>query len=133
MNRIIKFRGKRLDNGKWVYGSLAETHGIHFIGIPTAPGNPVYTMEWKEVDSATVGQFTGLLDKNGKEIYEGDIVLQRGYNCIKPMVVGFERGAFIAGWHSGSSTQISPMLIQKRCENIGNIHDNTEMQKGGGQ
>ena len=124
MNRTIKFRGKRLDDGEWVYGSLAETHGKLFIGIPTDPDNPVYKMDWYAVDPASVGQFTGLLDKNGREIYEGDVVLQRGYSGMRPMAVKFEQGAFIVGWHGGSSTQTRPMLIQKRCEVLGNIHDN---------
>lgn len=43
--RKIIFRGKRIDNGEWVYGSLAETHGKLFIGIPTDLDNPVYMMD----------------------------------------------------------------------------------------
>ena len=78
---------------------------------------------WK-VDPVTVGQFTGMLDKNGQEIYEGDVVLQQAYSGKEPMLVRFEHGAFVTGEHSGSSTAIRPMLIQKRCEVLGNIYDN---------
>ena len=82
-----------------------------------------------EVDKDTIGQFTGLYDKNGKEIYEGDIVLHKTYHGEKSCVVRFECGAFIVGYHEGSSTKRTPMLINKSCVLIGNIHDNPELIK----
>lgn len=65
--REIKFRGKRLDNGEWIEGDLLRMNGHWFIFPDPAPEG----IDKYEVDPATVGEFTGLKDKNGKEIYEG--------------------------------------------------------------
>lgn len=126
--RQILFRGKRLDNGEWIYGDLQLGDGDHIpmIGVVRGGHDPNY----HQVEEATIGQFTGLRDKDSRPIYEGDIVMQRGYSGVKPMVVRFEQGAFIVGWHGGSSTQTRPMLIQKRCEVIGNIIDNPDLLNG---
>ena len=129
MNRTIKFRGKRLDNDEWLYGSLAETHGAPFIGIPTNPDNLVYIMDWYIVDPDTVGQFTGLLDKNGREIYEGDIISLRDY--IAEVRWNSNLSAFCIRFSFESELGIKPLGSwidrRRRCNVIGNIHDHPEL------
>lgn len=137
MERKLQFRGKRIDNGEWVVGDLLHIAGgcLIYFGSDAdttesdiEESNPIAVEFFKDeiavVDPDSVGQFTGMLDRNGKEIYENDVILQQAYSGKKPMLVRFEHGAFVTGEHSGSSTAIRPMLIQKRCEVLGNIYDN---------
>lgn len=122
--RTIKFRGKSLETDDWVYGFLAD-------------GNLICTWDNRrnahEVLSITVGQFTGLTDKNGKEINEGDVIrinLTDGSTTISS-VVWNRRGYWGCDIDINHGVQLG--LIDKvRIEVIGNIHDNPELIEKGG-
>ena len=125
MNREILFRGKRTDNGEWVEGYLCECHhkdtGKYDYAIQEMFENG-YIMH--EVIPETVGQYTGLNDKNGKKIFEGDICKHRsnysGNTVIS--VVTYTDGHFLALVCENSGFELSEKL-----EVIGNIHDNPEL------
>ncbi len=82
----------------------------------------------RELPNTTLMQYTGLKDKNGKEIYEGDIVLLNRQGKKTPTLVLFNGGMFHAGYHYGSSTTLKRKALQSSLvEIIGNIHENPEL------
>lgn len=84
--------------------------------------------DYFDIEDMILMQYTGLHDKNGKEIYEGDIVKVRRYSSFEIEVVKFDKGCFYAGMHYGSSTRSTVKLIQpKLTEVIGNIYENKEL------
>lgn len=134
MNREIKFRGKD-PKGGWVKGYYLHdlTQGKMRSYIFNCP------FYW-EVVPETVGQFTGLLDKNGKEIYEGDIIFSQKCDCraiLHKVEYNVDNAMFVAkpiqGWDF-DFCQIRKDWIEKYGkEVIGNIHDNPELLKGGAE
>lgn len=75
-NREILFRGKRIDNGEWVYGHYyySERYECHYIHVANKTGKRSFVDADVEVDSKTISQFTGLTDKNDKKIFERDLI-----------------------------------------------------------
>ena len=126
--RVIKFRGQKISNGDWVYGSLVYSKDIDpAIYFQTGNGS-VKTMDWVYVKQETVGQFTSLYDMNGKEIYEGDILNEYGTDW--KIEVRFVRGVFAFLWN-GNLDDEAPINAptQEWAEVIGNIHDNPTLLK----
>ncbi len=136
MTREIKFRGKRLDNGQWIYGNLiVAENGAPYIFPPEIceiDGHHLRqgddTPHW--VDPATVGQFTGRKDKNSQEIYEDDILAYYStpYRREAGVVVWDNlKVQFIANKPEGAMFYIGWDTSYK--EILGNIHDNPELLK----
>lgn len=146
--REILFRGKRLDNGEWIDGYYAH---IGPVNCKRADIIPEYSSAFYgvEVDPSTVGQFTGLLDKNGNKIFEGDVVKYSFDNPDSPIAT--ENGKrliigriFFSDWRASfsvtagrnCSSALNNDLFNyvrngNRVEIIGNIHDNPELLGGG--
>ena len=124
--REVIFRGKRTDNGKWVKGYLYITHtGTHEIGSYDAEIN-IERLTF-DVIPETVGQYTGLTDKNGVRIFEGDIVecVSGGEQAVISWLKYFACfGLSFDGWCCGfDDYDFSPNDFKA----IGNIHDNPEL------
>ena len=151
MNRIIKFRGRTV-KGQWVYGDL-----LHYMSpVEKNEGNIIVIDYKSKADNTlkivypdTVGQFTGLLDKDGKEIYEGDIVLNKeigGYGMEYVGVVRYYEEDCRFGIDTTTTNKFTKRLLftdgecsfndghctikyYNEYEVLGNIFDNPELLK----
>ena len=142
--RDIKFRGKRTDNGEWVYGNLVRGCDEKYAYIVEF-GNRELCRNYVNVNPDTVGQYTGLTDKNGKKIFEEDMINPFD-DKIDKMVVEFRLGQFLLclygergymaeyGWEESGNYgcfEAEPLSSYgDDIEVIGNIHDSPELLRG---
>lgn len=120
MNREIKFRGKNYEN-KWKYGDLVQEKW----GQGKAIMIKKETTAWSVLED-TVGQYTGLHDKNGKEIYEGDIVKIK-YRDEDIGKVIYEHNGFSIDVTNMNKNYGRVSFVNNFIEVIGNIYDNPEL------
>ncbi len=145
--REILFRAKREDNGEWTEGCLLEHRDMN-----RSPAIPRLAIEWEEKGAMlrsfiipdTIEQFTGFTDRNGKKIFEGDIVLFQFDNDGRPfsnkdtekglgrISLSFFRASFVITMGKRGGNYFENILSKyvqngNRVEVIGNIHDNPEL------
>lgn len=122
--RTIKFRGKSIDTNEWLYGDLVHSSDMKRSAILI---NDKTSYDECEVNPFTVGQFTGLYDKNQNEIYEGDILDFNGLN----IEVRFVRGVFALLCNGDLDQELcGDCRTDLFAKIIGNIHENSELMKG---
>ncbi len=130
--REILFRGRRIDNGEWVEGNLLQVEldsGTDYYIIPLVTNGSLVktTLLLKfispcfEVEENTIGQFTGIYDKNGKRIFEGGILKVYDYKCVAKF--GFHEAG--NGWYAETDDGVICELNDsfKIAEIISTIHD----------
>lgn len=125
INRDSGYHKTTYKNGDWVYGLLTRPYDERFENLPAEMTN-TSGVSGIEVDYESIGQFTGLTDKNGVKIFEGDIL--RDDDTEENGVVVFEEGEFCVVFDNVITHGIS--AIAYRCYIRGNIHDNPELIGG---
>ena len=121
--REIKFRGKRVDNGEWIVGDYTRYSDEKSIIMVDLLEEEDY---W--VSSATVGQFTGLKDKNEKEIYEGDVLRNIDNPLVDKLPFTVVWNEYYGAWfwlalEGEDGTDHFYQSIASDCEVIGNINE----------
>lgn len=152
--REILFRAKAINrdpnreyrtnykNGDWVYGLITKLYNDDFKDILPAEMRNTDTICGIEVNYKTIGEYTGLKDKNGKRIFEGDIVTYEdavadfeGYhddvflNCGEVGITAWD-GIYFTNRQTVDMSDLYESETMVDCEVIGNIHDNPELLKG---
>lgn len=135
--RTIKFRGKRLDGQGWVYGSLWGGANHSFVtpanfGIGFSKSTHFIEAYAYEVIPESVGQWTGLVDGHGKEIFEGDVVKAENTQNVGEIKYVHEHGSFLVYSHDENGAYYEYLdigLCEKYFEVIGSIHDNPELME----
>lgn len=127
--RDILFRGKRVDNKEWLQGSLISTDGDRKFILQSRTKayvpkntNVLCSCFCYEVDPETVRQYTGLTDKNGKKIFEGDIINDIDYGIMRCMYL---HGSFV--FYREDGFHIKCMSYIPVIDVIGNIFDNPDL------
>lgn len=141
MNREIKFRGKRIDNGEWVYGNLIyssdackeyetliipqkDADGFTTDYASNGENKESYGFDnWFCVIPETVGQYTGFEDKNGKEIYEGDVIKAES----RLWQVDFKDGCFVGVDFKNVAWDELVNIGYGETEVIGNVFEDSEL------
>lgn len=133
INRNKGYHRTKYKNGDWVYGLITKLYDEQFKNLPAEMTNE-YGIRGIEIDHETIGQYTGLTDKNGEKIFEGDILE------FSDRLVFVYWHTHLGCWDSNflkftnkenSRDDMSPLNWSHKGKVIGNIHDNLESMKGG--
>ena len=128
MKREILFRGRIVDDSRWIEGSFTidckgECEILHQLKTPHGG------FQFLKVIPETVGQFTGMTDKNGTKIFEGDIVKEQYKSHEIIYNVYWDEDYFAFRVKSKDYSYYLDELVPSNSEVIGNIHDNKELLK----